>query len=108
MHLCVERGHNDANGNYSASISIARAQDMIRTYGMSACASLTSHHFDGNAIDMNVTWVDMLSITNASGVVVNINDPRDNNNTTLHTVSRSYSVIKKVRGDFPHWSINGN
>jgi peptidoglycan hydrolase-like protein with peptidoglycan-binding domain len=92
----------------SVDVSVTNAENMVNTYAMSANASLTSNHFDGNAIDMNVTWTGTLRIADASGQIFDIGAPRNNSNTTLHRVSRSYGVIKKVYNDPPHWSTNGN
>jgi hypothetical protein len=101
--------HNDSEGNYSEDASLRAARAMKSGYSLVHQPSLTSMHMKGEAIDMTVTWSGTLSIVNGSGQTVTINSlPRDGaGNTALHTVGRSYGVIKLV-SDRPHWSRNGH
>ena len=83
------------------------AQEMVNLFGMAHIASLTSRHIDGKAIDMSISWTETLKIKNKSGQTVDIGPPRNGaHNTTLHAVGSTYGV-KKLVGDSPHWSSDG-
>jgi len=109
----IKWDHTNADGTYNSQASIAAAQAMVNTYGirnLRVAPSLNSRHIDGNAIDMSISWADTLTITDASGVAVQITtEPRTGMNTDLHTVGAGYGVTKFSGGaaDKPHWSNDG-
>lgn len=100
--------HMDEQGNYSSTKSVQAARDMVNGYNIAFQPSLTTNHAGRTAIDMTITWSGTLNIVNAQGTTVAITStPRTGaGNTDLHTVGRSYSVLKLV-SDAPHWSANG-
>jgi hypothetical protein len=88
--------------------SHAAAKQMVEAYGMSVQAVLRSRHTERRAIDMNISWGGTLTIEDANRQSVQIaGEPRSGLNPRLHTVGRSFRVIKLV-GDPPHWSDDGH
>ncbi len=78
--------------------------------GLNVAPSLKSRHTEGNAIDMNISWMGDLKIKNKKGEDVLIKTfPKDGMNTELHTVGKSFGIIKYHGGskDRPHWSTDG-
>jgi hypothetical protein len=87
--------------------AVAAAQAMVAGYGMVFTAALNSDHTRGEAIDMNITWSDSLSLRDKNGVTHTISSgPRDNRNTELQAVAMTFGV-HKLATDPPHWSIDG-
>lgn len=109
----IKWDHVSRNGTYSSQASIAAARAMVNGYGiqnLQTSPALTSRHIAGNAIDMSISWGATLTITDADGSEVVINEePRTGMNTELHTVGRTYGVTKFTGGakDKPHWSTDG-
>lgn len=94
--------------HYNNAISIQAAREMVSAYDIAFRPALTSRHTRGLAIDWQITWTGTLKVKNASGNIVNINEPRTSyENSTLWQVGRSYGVIK-LTSDRPHWSSDGH
>ncbi len=90
--------------------SIAAANEMVKGYGIVSPPAFPSNHSGKTAIDMNITWVGKLKIKKADNTNVEIEAPTDskfNDLPALHQVAASYGV-KKLIGDYPHWSDNGH
>jgi len=86
----------------------AAAAKMVQTYGMAAAAALNGRHIEGHAIDMNISWSGTLAIRDFNGQTHNIaSTPRDGTNTELNAVGKTFGVIKLLKIDPPHWSIDG-
>lgn len=92
--------------------SRAAAVQMMQKYGIdpsSPLPALASRHTQGNAVDMSISWSDVLSIRDARDRVVLISDsPRSGLNPKLHAVGASYKVKKANFQDDPHWSNDGS
>lgn len=101
--------HRDANGNVDLAASQAAAQAMVNAYNIVFAPALQSRHTQGRAIDMNVSWANNLTMTDASGAqVVITSTPRTGaGNTDLHAVGQGYGVLKLLN-DRPHWSDDGH
>lgn len=85
----------------------AAAEAMVGRYGMKHCAALKGRHIDRRAIDQSISWNGTLAIRTKSGEVRKIaSQPRTGANAELHTVGKTYGVIKLV-SDPPHWSDDG-
>lgn len=103
----INWNHEDANKSLAAAVA------MVNAYGMKnlhVAPALNSRHTEGNAIDMDVSWSDELTIKNANNELITIGTtPRDGMNTELHAVAKTFSVIKYHGGyaDKPHWSNDG-
>ncbi|MGV3344721.1 peptidoglycan-binding domain-containing protein [Enterobacteriaceae bacterium LUAb1] len=102
------------NGNVpDKAASIQAAKDMVTAYGMNnltVAPALKSRHTEGNAIDMNISWLGNLKIKDKSGTETLIKSfPKTGMNTELHTVGKSFGVTKYHGGsaDKPHWSTDG-
>jgi hypothetical protein len=88
--------------------SQAAAKEMVALFQIKFQPSLTSLHFKGLAIDMNISWTGTLKIAGADGTVVEIGTPLNGaSNTDLHAVGKGYGVIKLLK-DKPHWSSTGH
>jgi hypothetical protein len=97
-----------ADGSPDIAASRQAAQDMVNDYGMVFIAKLASRHTERRAIDMTISWNGDLQITDAQGARNRIDtEPRDGTNPRLHTVARTYGVIKLL-GDPVHWSDDGH
>ncbi|HDL8412381.1 TPA: peptidoglycan-binding domain-containing protein [Yersinia enterocolitica] len=111
--ISIQWAHKKSDGSIDTAKSIKAAQDMVRAYGMTGlnvAPSLKSRHTEGNAIDMNISWMGDLKIKNKKGEDVLIKTfPKDGMNTELHTVGKSFGIIKYHGGskDRPHWSTDG-
>ncbi|MCU0703150.1 MAG: hypothetical protein MUF18_04075 [Fimbriiglobus sp.] len=92
-----------------AAASRKGAQEMVDKFGIVYPPALNSNHSKRTAIDMTISWTGVLKITGADGKVVEIKStPRTGAaNTELHAVGAGYG-LKKLVGDGPHWSENGN
>jgi hypothetical protein len=100
--------HRDDKGNPDLNASRQAANAMVAGYNIAFAPALHTRHTQGLAIDMTISWRGNLNIMNGSGTVVHItSQPRNGGNTDLHTVGRTYSVIKLAR-DPPHWSNDGH
>jgi hypothetical protein len=96
--------HRAADGSPDIAASRQAAQDMVTGYGMVFIAQLASRHTERRAIDMTITWHGELQMTDAQGVGNRIDtNPRDGTNSRLHTVAKTYGVMKLL-GDPVHWS----
>jgi hypothetical protein len=93
------------HGTLPKSKSAAAA--MVGLFDIVYRPSLTSRHISGTAIDMTISWTGTLKIKNKAGTVVSIDAPRDGSNPKLHTVGKSYGVVKLL-SDPPHWSVDGH
>lgn len=105
--------HEDAAGNYSRTLSVAAAREMVYGFniqGLGVAPALQSRHTLGYGIDMNIRWSGTLTIPDADGNLIQIQtSPRSGLNLQLRRVGESYGVIKYNRAgrDDPHWSDNG-
>lgn len=101
--------HRDAAGKADLKASKAAAQAMVTAYDIAYEPSLTSRHFEGRAIDIDITWTDTLTIKDATGkdVVIKSTPRTGEGNTELHAVGATYTVNKLVK-DRPHWSDDGH
>jgi hypothetical protein len=91
-----------------ATRSLKAAQEMVGLFGMGRDATLTSPHFDGKAIDLDITWQQTLRVKQPDGTHAEITSlPRNGgNNTELHQVGAGFGVYKLVT-DPPYWSSDG-
>ena len=104
----IEWVHRNGQGGPDVAASRAAAEQMVQGYEIVFRPSLTSHHCQGTAIDMTISWQGDLRITNAQGVQVLINSgPRNGGNQLLQQVGAGYGV-RKLATDPPHWSIDGH
>jgi len=88
--------------------SKAAARAMKSKYGIAFPAALASRHTQGRAVDMTISWNDMLSISDFDGKLRKITStPRTGSNSDLIKVGRTFGVIKLVT-DPPHWSDDGH
>lgn len=84
------------------------AQQMVDAYGIAFRPALNSNHTLGLAVDMTITWSGTLRIKDATGTTRSIGAPASGAaNAALHTVGRTYGVIK-LASDPPHWSSDGH
>jgi hypothetical protein len=100
------------HGNADASKKGAR--EMVDGFGLAVppantnAPATTSHHIEGKAVDMNITWTGTINVKDKSGADISMafmSDP--NANKTLHSVGTTYGV-KKLVTDAPHWSVDGH
>jgi hypothetical protein len=105
--------HRTPTGQIDRPASRAAAQALIGQSGfhMQHPAALHSRHELRLAIDMTVTWLEPITVTNADPDAENRTvtlPPGDSvTGTALHAIGASYGVIKLV-SDPPHWSDNGH
>ena len=101
--------HSGVNGQPDLAASRVAAEEMVRGYGIVFKPSLTTQHSLGLAIDMTVTWQNMLLITDGNGKTVSITSAPHTGagNADVHQVASSFGVIKLLT-DPPHWSSNGH
>ncbi len=100
--------HKDASGNADLKASTQAAAEMVSAYDIAYEPALKSHHSEGKAIDMNISWSGDLAIKDAKGNMVTIkSSPRNGGNKELHAIGAGYGVIKLV-SDPPHWSSDGH
>ena len=100
--------HRDAAGAKSVAESKKAAEQMVAGYEIVRRPSLTSHHIEGIAIDMDIAWTAAeLKIADAAGQAVSIKtSPKSGQNSELQRVGGSYGVLKLL-DDPPHWSADG-
>jgi hypothetical protein len=104
----IEWVHSDDQGNPDTSASTAAAAQMVAAYGIVFSPALQSLHALGEAIDMDISWVGDLTISNADGSTTVISAaPANGQNPALHQVGATYGVIKLLT-DPPHWSSTGH
>jgi hypothetical protein len=105
----IEWVHRDEKGNTNVPASKTAAGMMVDAYEIAYEPALASRHTEGKAVDMDISWNSRdLTIKDASGKDVTIKTGlKDGSNSQLHTVGRSYGVIKLV-SDPPHWSSDGH
>ena len=100
--------HRTPRNQPNPAASRQAAEQMVRGYELVVRPALQSRHTQGLAIDVDIAWQGTLSIGNASGQDVNIdNAPRNGGNTRLQAVGATYGVIK-LASDPPHWSSDGH
>jgi len=100
--LDIEWDHGDVQKSREA------AMDMVKLFHLAYKASLTSNHIRGKAIDMNISWRNVLVLTRPAPLLVRIEGrPRSGQNRELHEIGSSVFGVKKLRSDPPHWSHNG-
>lgn len=119
MHYAAMIGHGqdpaaipamarvDIDWSHAGDIEAARsaAAAMAKGYGIVYPAALVSRHTQRLAIDMDVSWKNVIHVIDGQGIVV----PIDNytGRTVLHGIGKSYGVIKLL-SDPPHWSSDGH
>jgi hypothetical protein len=104
----IEWVHRDPQGTPDVPASKAAAEQMVQGYEIVFRPSLTSHHCQGTAIDMTISWQGDLRIANAQGAQILINSgARNGGNAQLQQVGAGYGV-RKLASDPPHWSIDGH
>lgn len=105
----IEWVHRDEKGNKSVPSSKTAAGIMVDAYEIVYEPVLASRHTEGKAADIDISWNSKdLTVKDASGKDVTIKTGfKDGSNTQLHTVGKSYDVVKLV-SDPPHWSSDGH
>ncbi len=104
----IEWVWRDDKDKKNLSQSKTAAGIMVDAYDIAYEPALTSRHTEGNAIDMSVSWTGDLKIKDGGGKDVTIKTGnKDGSNTQLHTVGKSYGVVKLL-SDPPHWSSDGH
>lgn len=81
----------------------AGAIAMVNAWGIAYRPSLTSNHYKGFAVDMDISWNGNLNI---GGTVIK-STPRTGNNASLQKVAAVKFKVYKLVVDPPHWSIDG-
>jgi hypothetical protein len=101
--------HTDGAGHADLAASKAAAQAMVDAYDIVFKPALTSRHIEGNAVDMDISWLNNLAIAKSNGSIQTITStPRTGAaNTDLHQTGASYGVFKLL-SDAPHWSSDGH
>ncbi len=98
----IEWDHGDLETSRTA------AEEMVNLFGMAHIAALTSNHIKGKAIDMNITWKDVLVLTRPAPLLAKIESrPRTGQNRELHEIGATVFGVRKLVSDPPHWSDNG-
>lgn len=100
----------DIDWSHGGDTGAARAAAVaMRTgYGIAFPAALVSRHTQRLAVDMSISWKGTLAAHDAHGKLVEISSqPRDQTNSMLAVVSRTFGVIKLV-SDPPHFSSDGH
>jgi hypothetical protein len=106
--------HPAADGSPDLIASKAAAVQMNAAFGIAnlqVAPALMSRHMTGQAIDMNISWQNTLTIADASATPTAISTlPRDGTNADLIRVGATYGVIHliNVQADKPHWSSDGH
>jgi len=96
-----------------ASRSRSAAQEMVEAFGINGVTkppALNSHHNEGKAIDLRISWAGDLKIRDGRGLERTITSkPRDETNAELMAVGRSYGVFHALDVDKEkvHWSVDG-
>ncbi|MGQ8817655.1 peptidoglycan-binding domain-containing protein [Serratia sp. NA_13] len=78
----IEWCHRNGDGKIDRNKSIQAAKDMVIAYKMTnlnVAPALKSRHTEGNAIDMDITWVGSLELKNKKGETVIINSLQSSN-----------------------------
>ena len=104
MHgVAIDWGHG--GDVHEARVAAAA---MKKVYAIQFPAALVSRHTQHRAIDMTISWVGTLKISDFNGQErVITNPPRSGLNQVLVDVGRSFGVIKLLT-DPPHWSDDGH
>ena len=96
-----------------ASRSRTAAQEMVEAFGIEGVReppALISHHNEGKAIDLRISWAGDLKIKDGRGLLrIIISRPRDETNKDLMAVGRTYGVFHATDVDKEkvHWSVDG-
>ncbi|HVT95662.1 MAG TPA: hypothetical protein VHD76_22640 [Bryobacteraceae bacterium] len=87
----------------------AAAKEMVAAYGIVYAPALSSRHTQGLAIDMDVSWMEVLTVARPEGAgsAVIGSLPRSDANRELHQIGAEYGVYKLL-SDPPHWSADGH
>jgi hypothetical protein len=100
--LAIEWDHGDLAKSQSA------AEEMVKLFGMAHIAALNSNHIRGQAIDMNISWKDVLVMTRPAPLLTRIESrPRTGQNRELHDTGATVFGVRKLVSDPPHWSHDG-
>ncbi len=100
--------HLDATGAPDHAGSITAAAAMVAGYDIVFAPVLESRHTQGLAVDMTISWIGDLTMTDGNGLRVTISTlPRNGGNADLHGIGETYGVIKLLT-DPPHWSSDGH
>jgi hypothetical protein len=90
------------------------ALEMVNGFGLAVppksvvAPATTSHHIEGNAVDVDIVWTGTIKVKDKTGKDISITFMSDPNaNTSLHAVGATYGV-QKLTSDAPHWSIDGH
>lgn len=84
------------------------AREMVNLFNLAHIASLTSNHIAGKAVDMTVSWKDLLVVRKPAPTQWRIESkPWDGNNRELHELGATVFGVRKLRTDPPHWSVDG-
>jgi hypothetical protein len=98
----IDWNHGDLENSREA------AREMVRLFNMAHIASLSSNHIRGTAIDMNVSWKDVLEVSRPAPLLTRIESrPRNGQNGELHELGADVFGVRKLKSDPPHWSHNG-
>lgn len=107
----IQWDHGDKDKQYK--FSIQGASEMVNGFCLAlppksnVAPSLTSNHFTGKAIDMEISWNNKIKVYKADWKTIEITyNHNPNYNENLISLGRSYGV-RKLRTDRPHWSYNG-
>lgn len=100
--LDIEWDHGDLEKSRKA------AEEMVKLFGMAHIAAITSNHIIGKAIDMTISWKDILVMTRPAPLLTRIESlPRTGLNRELHEIGATVFGVRKLISDPPHWSYNG-
>ncbi len=100
--LDIEWDHGDLEKSREA------AKEMVNLFGMVHIAALGSNHIIGKAIDMTISWKDVLVMTQPAPLLTRIESlPRTGRNRELHETGATVFGVRKLVSDPPHWSHNG-
>ncbi len=98
----IEWDHGDPAASRDA------AMEMVKAFNMAHLAALTSNHIAGKAIDMTLSWKDVLEVTRPAPLLARIeSSPRNGDNRELQDLAATTFDVRKLRSDPPHWSYNG-
>jgi len=93
-----------------SKIAAQEILDALGIEGLREPPALISHHNEGKAIDLRISWAGDLTIKDGRGVArVIASMPRDETNKDLIAVGMSYGVFHavEVEKEKVHWSVDG-
>lgn len=104
---CAAQGINIDWDHGTPEASQAAAAALRDVFGLVACASLTSNHISGRAVDMNITDVpDELEINGVTYQAGPKADGKADEAKVAH-IGKELGVIWYGSGDYVHWSHTG-